>query len=204
MKNLLFLSAFCLFMVNNSLMAQIKVASNGNVGINNASPTYKLDVNGSLRAGTSGYELIWDGSTLTSTSAYAVLGGSYPWYAIVATNAYFYYDPVILSDKEAKTDIADLAPMSQKLFQLRPVSYKLKSPTKDTLIIDKQKDATQFGFIAQEIKEIFPEVVVEREDGMLGVQYSELIPVLVQVMKDQQGEIDELKKQISELKGKSK
>ena len=87
--------------------------------------------------------------------------------------------------------------MKDKLLLLRPVSYNLKSPSGINLKSDGKNDEVQFGFIAQEVQEIFPDMVVEQEGGALGIKYSALIPVIIQVIKDQQSEIELLKQQIS-------
>jgi hypothetical protein len=50
----------------------------------------------------------------------------------------------------------------------------------------------EIGFKAQEVQEVLPELVAEMEDGMLGVDYSKLVPVLVEAIKAQQVLIDDL------------
>lgn len=50
-----------------------------------------------------------------------------------------------------------------------------------------------YGVIAQEIEEIMPEIVVEREGGFKGVRYEKIIPLLIEAIKEQQKQIDELK-----------
>ena len=62
----------------------------------------------------------------------------------------------------------------------------------------------QFGFLAQEIREIFPELVKENDMGVLGVQYSGLIPILVKAFQDQQAEITVLKERIAKLEQETK
>ena len=49
------------------------------------------------------------------------------------------------------------------------------------------------GVIAQEIQEVLPEVVAEREDGYLAVKYDRIVALLIQAIKEQQKQIDELK-----------
>ena len=56
------------------------------------------------------------------------------------------------------------------------------------------------GVVAQEVNEVIPEVVTERDDGYLAVKYEKMIPLLIEAMKEQQDQIDELTKQIKELK----
>ncbi|HZV70257.1 MAG TPA: hypothetical protein VFG10_11965 [Saprospiraceae bacterium] len=62
--------------------------------------------------------------------------------------------------------------------------------------------SVQTGVIAQELQKLFPELVKEDKEGMLSVNYSGLIPVLIESIKDQQNQIDELKKLVMELAGK--
>lgn len=50
----------------------------------------------------------------------------------------------------------------------------------------------EIGFKAQEVQAVLPELVTEMEDGMLGVDYSKVVPVLVEAIKAQQKLIDDL------------
>ena len=70
---------------------------------------------------------------------------------------------------------------------LRSVNYVWK---KELGKSERQK----VGFIAQEIKKIFPEFVNKEENGLLSVDYVSIIPVLVTAIQDLRKEIDELKK----------
>lgn len=58
----------------------------------------------------------------------------------------------------------------------------------------------QFGFIAQELKEIFPELVKEDSNGYLSIDYMGLIPVIIEAMKEQQNIIKKQEIEIEELK----
>ena len=50
------------------------------------------------------------------------------------------------------------------------------------------------GVVAQEIQEVLPEVVEERESGYLAVKYEKIVPLLIEAIKEQQKQIDELRK----------
>ena len=54
--------------------------------------------------------------------------------------------------------------------------------------------------IAQEIETVLPEVVKTAPDGSKAVAYTEIIPVLIEAIKEQQKEIEQLKKMIAEKK----
>jgi hypothetical protein len=99
------------------------------------------------------------------------------------------------SDERLKTDIQDLD-STQRLMQLRPRDYLWKSqetsddPTKRNL-----------GFIAQEVKDIFPELVGVSPDGMFSVEYTGLIAPLVKAIQEQQALITTLTARITALEG---
>ena len=57
----------------------------------------------------------------------------------------------------------------------------------------------QLGFSAQEIEKLFPEIVQTDAKGYKAVDYSRLTPVLVEAVKDQQKEIEELKARLDKM-----
>ncbi|HMJ46084.1 MAG TPA: tail fiber domain-containing protein, partial [Ferruginibacter sp.] len=58
----------------------------------------------------------------------------------------------------------------------------------------------QLGFSAQEIEKLFPEIVLTDTEGYKSVDYGRLTPVLVEAIKEQQQKINNLEKDISDLK----
>jgi len=52
------------------------------------------------------------------------------------------------------------------------------------------------GVVAQEIQKIHPEIVEERKNGYLGVDYKRLVPLLIQSVKELKQEVEELKKKV--------
>lgn len=188
----------CSFTSTSVLNGQLKVNSSGYVGINKTNPAYRLDVDGTVRLSCNYTSILFDGYALFPNNGNPSIGtyGSY-WEELYAYQAYFYYDPVIMSDLNLKTNISNLTSVKDKLRLLRPVSYNLKP---DSL---SQKGKTlnnlQYGFVAQELQEIFPDLIIKRDDGILGVRYTGLVPLLVQGLKEQQDQIDALTKRISDL-----
>ena len=61
------------------------------------------------------------------------------------------------------------------------------------------KGRQKIGVLAQEIQEVFPELVTKDGDEMLAVNYQGLVPVLINGLKEQQKEIDELKEVVQKL-----
>ena len=52
---------------------------------------------------------------------------------------------------------------------------------------------SEYGLIAQDVKKEFPEMVSEDDDGYLMIDYIQLIPVIVESIKELKNEIDKLK-----------
>jgi hypothetical protein len=96
------------------------------------------------------------------------------WDNIYATNTV-----IQTSDRRQKTDIERLTYGLETVEALKPVSFRWRN---------QSNDETKLGLIAQDVAETVPEVVVqpENQDGLLGLRYSELIPVLINAMQEQQ------------------
>jgi hypothetical protein len=157
-----------------------------------------------MRMATGSYSILYSGASFYPNAGSIDCGASgYYWYRFYATTAFLTNQPVITSDEKYKTNITNLALMKDKVKLLKPVSYNLKKDI-EGVKIDPMISDFQYGFIAQELKEVFPDMVSQREDGVLGIRYTELIPVLVQAIKEQQEEIDDLKKRLTELEQASK
>jgi len=75
------------------------------------------------------------------------------------------------------------------------INKELDNKTLEEMISEKHKMAQQlhFGLSAQELKDIYPNLVIEGQDGYLGVNYVELVPVLIRSIQELKQEIDELK-----------
>ena len=117
------------------------------------------------------------------------------------------------SDSKFKDNIISLDAQNSldNLLKINPVSYHLKqieihSVGGDSTKVQKyynEKDQlftkTKFGVIAQELKEIYPDMVYQDSDGNLGVAYTELIAVLIKAVQAQQKEISDLSDRIKKL-----
>ena len=58
------------------------------------------------------------------------------------------------------------------------------------------KSTPKTGLIAQEVQEVLPQVVIERQDGFLALDYSKMMGLMVEAIKEQQIQIEELKAKI--------
>jgi len=189
------------------------VRKNGNVGIGTTFPGARLHVaNGELRIGSleeisdgGSFLLDFDATLRPLTNNGRSLGNSTKrWNTVYATNG-----AINTSDRRDKKDINELSYGLNEIMQLRPVSYNWKD---SKLSNGKPK----LGLIAQEVKEIINEVVQDREwiqdEGSntrravqaerMGIYYSDLIPVLIKAIQEQQGTIESLKARIETLENR--
>lgn len=102
----------------------------------------------------------------------------------------------VMSDGDVSKNHRALRNQLDKIKQLRPKSYQRK---------DQKNNKNTFGLFAEELQEIYPEVVSQvqtlEEDGIerLGINYSMLVPVLVSGVQEQQAIIEEKEQQINDL-----
>lgn len=111
------------------------------------------------------------------------------------------------SDSRLKENIRNLNDSAINNIQLlRPVEYQFKQ---DSVHYTYEKDAFEmkvnhYGLLAQEVQEIFPNLVYESGDGYLSINYTELIPVLIKSVQELSSEVLVLKAQLNELKAKKR
>jgi hypothetical protein len=97
-----------------------------------------------------------------------------------------------VSSERFKTGIATMGPATEKLSQLRPVTFQLKSDAQGTV---------HYGLIAEEVAKVYPELVIRDANGRIdGVHYDELAPMLLNEMQKQERTVAAQDAVIRELK----
>ena len=169
----------------NLLVGTTSASSSGKVVINQGSGYLLSAIGGTLtgsqtwrhwlgNSGTSAYYIIND----SNTGVYLAYGGT-SWTAN--------------SDERLKDIIEPIADAATKVSSLRAVIGKYKT--------DEEGRRRSF-LIAQDVQAVLPEAVSVGMDDMLGVQYTEVIPLLVAAIKEQQAIITQLQTQITALNAK--
>ena len=97
-------------------------------------------------------------------------------------------DVTISSDARLKSNIVSLGSTLSKLLLIDGKSY----------IMNKSGEE-KIGILAQEVQEVFPELVSEDENEMLSVNYQGLVPVLINAVKEQEDKISRLEKLVEKL-----
>lgn len=190
--------------------AQIKLLSNGNVGIGTTSPQYKLDVNGYARFIAGNFSGTNSGITISDyygnvvidplTDGYGMLGNVRKW-GQAHINSIYTAIPITVSDEKIKENIRPITGALQIISKLNSVQYDLKKDYFDdkdlkgkTKMSSTLPIKNRIGFIAQEVQQVLPEIVVyDSIQQIHGIIYENLIPVLTQAIQEQQAEIKELK-----------
>jgi len=128
------------------------------------------------------------GGTLTGNLSIGENNGIYPLYvsgadgddiSIFATN-----DIVAYSDKSIKTNLEIIPNAIEKIKLINGYTFERT---------DSNSKNRRAGVIAQEVNEVMPEVVVVTLDGKMAVAYGNMVALLIQAIKEQQLQIEELK-----------
>lgn len=131
------------------------------------------------------------------TNAGVFSGPVYVYGTLTATSV------VTSSDKELKENISPLesgddkyASVLDKVMAMNAVKYNFKPLTSEESEndmennisskepISKEEPVLHFGLLAQELQDIYPNLVVKGQDGYLGINYIELVPVLIRSIQD--------------------
>jgi hypothetical protein len=129
--------------------------------------------NGTIQIGVQG--------TQTSATIAGIFGSPVTGSAVYVTSTGML--GVQASSERFKTDIAPMPELSEKLNQLRPVTFHYKMDP---------KGVPQYGLIAEEVDKVYPELVIRDASGKIqGVHYEELAPMLLHEVQKQQSELHE-------------
>jgi len=157
------------------------------IGIGNAAPGYKLDVNGDINFTGDLYKdgVLFVGGGGSSnisdvTGLQAALDNKLD---KPAANS----EPTFVdSDINLKTNISPIESPIKSLESIRGVNFEWKK--------ESNKSGEDQGLIAQEVEKIIPSAVKKGEDGYLKVDYTKLVPFLLEAVKDLSKRVKELEK----------
>lgn len=100
-------------------------------------------------------------------------------------------DLTLASDARLKSNILSLGATLSKLLKIDGKRYTFKESGKESV-----------GVLAQEIQEVFPELVKTNKEGLLSVNYQGLIPVLINAVKEQQQNLEKVQKEKADLEAR--
>jgi hypothetical protein len=205
--------------LGSSGVPRITIATAGNVGISTNTPTKTLDVNGDMNIRGNGSlmlycnddEAIWYNGTYYSWG----YGGTYNFfgdrikiggdgnvapsttYALYVTGNAYATGNWSSSDLRFKKNINTIGNPLERMLKVRGASFEFRCDEFPDYTFAKGR---QLGFIAQELEEVFPELVNTETDGFKSVNYNGMIPVLLEAIKEQQKLMDRIKAENDQLK----
>jgi hypothetical protein len=159
------------------------IDATGKIGIGRKPTTYALEVNGQVWT-TSGLLVTSDGTLKRNIEN---ISDNRSKYLNKLTNLHGkHYEKQIISNQNNTEDVAKMV-----------AAGKIRAEDAQTALnslnnMRKNAYKKEFGFIAQEVKEVFPELVEEGADGIFAVNYTGLIPVLLEAIKELQDRVSEL------------
>ena len=189
---------------------RMRISANGNVSIGLTTDTHRLHVVDAANRGE-------------ANAQFAILGSGYTGYHFLDGTAYYIgqnsagralrlYSGAettgvnlanggtsfgTFSDERLKENIEPIEGAIESLSQFRTVKYHLKD-------VDTSESKKRLGLIAQDLVGVLDEVIdpLKRQDDdteYMAVRYTEIIPVLVKAIQEQQATIQELEARITQL-----
>ena len=126
--------------------------------------------------------------------------------------------PIVEEEKTAGSTLDNVMHMNVIKYNYKAKEYQRESDEFD-IYEDKEEAAKaeelakqriremaeqkHYGLSAQELQEIYPDIVRKGEDGILGVNYVELVPILIRSIQELKAELDEVKSENDAFKARS-
>jgi hypothetical protein len=204
LKTILFISLFLIY--SSFVNAQLKVNSTGtvNIGTSSGSTTSTLNLYSTNNA------TIYSRATFSFASGDAIKSEVYrtdafPFSAyrngtqifrVKGDGSVWCTTSLYTSDSTLKENIEDISNAKEKLLKLKGIKYNFKD--------SEDKSLKHLGLLAQDVEKVFPEIVYKNEKGIKGIAYAELIPVIIEALKDLQAQNDQLTDELETLKNTPK
>jgi hypothetical protein len=163
--------------------------ANGAIRWQNSSGTNQAGIGSNFNISDNGALEFLNGNTtnmIIRSSGNVGIGTTSPGYKLdVSGTIRATGDVIAYSDARVKENVETLDGALDKVMKMRGVSYNK--------IGEQEK---KVGVIAQEILDVLPEVVSQDETGTYSVAYGNIVSVLIEAIKEQQKQIDELKSKL--------
>ena len=203
-KKIKLIGIIAMLCISSTAFTQVKVENDGSLFVNSAKSNWgRANWTRIHYQNTCAYHLQ---NMYYNQDVFYVIGDGRVW----ARQAY-----LTSSDLNFKANVETINDALTTISRLRGVTYNRKYTTDsivfkdgnqgiDSIIQVERFEPKEFGLIAQEVQSIVPEVVHKMQDSTLAISYSSIIPILIEAIKEQQDQIDELRKTISLSEGQGR
>ena len=172
------------------------ITTNGRLGVREPSPITDMQITQSdgLIAGTGG--LTFSRSTnwkIMHTGSHLSFVENNVRRAYIETGTGNY---VTVSDQQQKKDLAPLGSVLSGVMQLQPVQFHFLGQNSSA--------ANNYGFLAQDVAKVFPELARTAEDGEMGLAYSDFGVLAIASIQEQQAQIEALQRENAALRARNR
>ncbi|MBI5539546.1 MAG: tail fiber domain-containing protein, partial [Bacteroidia bacterium] len=157
---------------NTNSVERLRIATNGCIGIWQNNPTYNLDINGTVRFRTSYVDVLLDNSGMSTSVLYPFtdcqfqLGKDTKRIQTIFANGIHVWNFWNHSDEKYKENFKIISNPLEKIKKINGFTYniaeKFLAPMPEQ---ERKKYKNQIGFTAQNIKEVFPELVCKKDSS---------------------------------------
>lgn len=190
MKKIILFSFIAAFA--NISYSQLKVTPAGAVGIGTNTPVGTLHVNGTLILTGNGNTFRFlpnnPGTEIGTTTDRIDF-----WHTITGHNNLYAANFYTVSDSTTKTNIRPLQDGLIKLNNLQSYSYEVQTGAEGAI-----KSKLEYGFLSQDVAKYFPHMTDYSKDLLL-LDYKQILPIVVEAVKEQQDQIETLQARVNEL-----
>jgi hypothetical protein len=176
----------------NATTGSNNTAIGAQAGINVTTGSNNIEIGNNGQSTDSGVIYIGQAPNQTSTYIAGITGVNVSGAVVYVTSSGQL--GVKSSSRRYKEDIHDMGDASDGLFRLRPVTFRYKRPFADG------SKPVEFGLIAEEVAEVYPDMVVRSADGQIEtVKYQDLAPMLLNEVQKQKEEIRSLEERLARV-----
>ncbi len=175
-----------LFAWSNSSTRIMTISAANNLGIGTTSPTARLHTNGTVR---------FQNIPTTSSGTY-ILTTDFSGNVRRRLASSFSARGAVFSDNKYKKDVKEIDNALEAILKLSGKSYSWKKEVESTKGIPVS-DKIEYGLNVEDIEKVIPALIHKDEQGDSSIDYTSLIPILVEAIKEQQDQIVSLQDQIN-------
>jgi len=202
----------------------VRLGDSGNGYFQPVSGNYgSIQIDGGAHGGYEGYSIggraVFMHNNNVTTGIYNDVNNHWLWIGYHGGSSYMYYnggwkigttssgvevngDLNSTSDIRYKKNIEPIDNALEKVQSLKGVTFDWDNDAFPETEHTKKPEFTEraTGVIAQDVEKVLPEAVRENSDGFKNVAYGNMVGLLIEAIKEQQTQIDELKAEVAELK----